>query len=257
MPMIDIADLSGAADASIRPAYYTEPVAVSDRQGPWPGVVILHDAFGLGDDIREQADWLAAAGYVTLTPDLYNGRPMVRCIKSAVTQMINQRGPYYAQIEAVRTHLAALPSCTGTVGVIGYCLGGGFALVVAGRPGWAAAGVNYGPLPKNLDEVLSGSCPMVASFGAKDRTLKGAAGKVRRSLERAGVPADVQEYPHARHAFINRFAQLSPLNVVGKIAGVGYDHDSAADAKRRILEFFDKHLRQAVNTETRSNTRRS
>jgi carboxymethylenebutenolidase len=243
MSTIAIPDTSSENAGSVRSAYLAEPVAVSDRPGPWPGVVMLHDSLGLGDDMREQADWLAAAGYLTLMPDLYNGRPMVRCIKGAVSQMFRQRGPIYDQVEAARTYLAAQPNCTGKVGVIGYCLGGGFALVVAGRPGWAAASVNYGPLPNNLDEVLAGSCPMVASFGARDRTLRGAAVKVRRALDVAGVPSDVQEYPNARHAFINRSTLRSPLTVVAKIAGVGYDHDSAADAKRRILEFFDKHLR--------------
>lgn len=250
MPTISIPDATGDSAGSVRSAYLAEPVAVSDRPGPWPGVVMLHDALGLTDDMREQADWLAAAGYLTLMPDLYNGRPMVRCIKGAVSQMFGQRGPIYHHIDSARTYLGNLSSCSGTVGVIGYCLGGGFALVVAGRPGWAAASVNYGPLPDNLDEVLAGSCPMVASYGARDRSLKGATAKVRHSLDSAGIPSDVKEYPNARHAFINRSMMLSPLTVVAKIAGVGYDHDSAADAKRRILEFFDEHLRVPTRADT-------
>jgi carboxymethylenebutenolidase len=129
------------------------------------------------------------------------------------------------------------------VGVVGYCLGGAFTLLLAARPGYSAAAVNYGQLPRNLDEVLAGSCPMVASYGAKDTSLKGAAEKVRLSLRAAGVPSDVKEYPNARHGFINRTAALSPLTVIMRVAGVGHDHESAADAKKRILEFFDVHLR--------------
>jgi carboxymethylenebutenolidase len=83
----------------------------------------------------------------------------------------------------------------------------------------------------------------VASFGGLDKGLAGAAQKVRAAADAAGVPADVKEYPDARHAFINRISVASPLTVVLKVAGVGYDHDSAADAKRRILAFFDEHLR--------------
>ncbi len=245
MPMITIRDTaaSGAGPAAVRPAYLAEPVPVTDRPGPWPGVVVIHDAIGMTDDIKEQADWLAAAGYVALVPDLYNGRSMVRCIKNTFGQLMAQQGPVFTQIEAARLHLAALPNCTGTVGVIGYCMGGAFALLLAARPGYAAANVNYGPLPKNLDEVLAGSCPMVASYGAKDISLRGAAREIELGLAEAGVPADVKEYPNARHSFINRLTVASPLSVLLKVGGVGYDHDSAADAKERILAFFDIHLR--------------
>ena len=132
--MITIPDTAAGVDAARRPAYLAEPVPVSDRAGPWPGVVLMHDAFGLGDDMREQADWLAGAGFVTLVPDLYNGRSMVRCIKSTAAQLMAQQGPVFGQIEAARTYLAQLPNCTGTVGVIGYCLGGAFALLLAAGP---------------------------------------------------------------------------------------------------------------------------
>jgi carboxymethylenebutenolidase len=93
--------------------------------------------------------------------------------------------------------------------------------------------------------VLDGACPIVASFGGEDKGLRGAAAKLTQAAAAAGVTADVREYPHARHAFINRITLASPLTPVMRAAGVGYDHDAAADAKRRILAFFDTHLRSA------------
>ena len=96
---------------ALRPAYFVEPVAVSDRPGPWPGVVLMHDAFGLGNDMKEQADWLAGAGYLAVAPDLYNGKSMVRCVKIVSTQLLAQQGPVFNQIEAARTYLAQLPTC--------------------------------------------------------------------------------------------------------------------------------------------------
>ncbi|HEX8495608.1 MAG TPA: dienelactone hydrolase family protein, partial [Actinomycetales bacterium] len=87
-------------------------------------------------------------------------------------------------------------------------------------------------------------CPVVASFGGADRGLPGAAGTLRAAAAAAGVTADVHEHPGARHGFINRHAVRSPLGPLLKVVGVGYDHDAAADAKRRILAFFDTHLRQ-------------
>lgn len=226
-----------------RPTYLAVPVATADRPGPWPGVVVVHDAFGLGDDMREQADWLAAAGYLAAVPDLYAGKAAVRCVKGAFAQLSAQQGPVFDRIDSARGWLAGSADCTGTVGVIGYCMGGGFALLMAGRTGWSAASVNYGMLPEDLDDVLAGACPVVASYGGKDRGLRGAAQSLRTALERAGVPSDVKEYPRARHGFLNRITVASPATPVMKVAGVGYDHESAADAKRRILAFFDVHLR--------------
>ena len=233
---------TGSALAS-RCAYLAVPVLTRNDAGPWPGVVLIHDAFGVGDDMREQADWLAAAGYVTAVPDLYNGRSAIRCIKGAFSQLQAQRGPAFDQIEGVRSALAEDPRCTGAVGVIGYCMGGGFALVLAGTPGYRAASVNYGQVPDNVEELLAGACPVVASFGGLDRSLQGAAEKVQSAAEKAGISADVHEYPDARHGFINRLVATSPLTPMLKVAGVGYDHAAAADAKRRILTFFDDHLR--------------
>ena len=223
--------------------YLAVPVPTSDRPGPWPGVVLVHDALGLGDDMREQADWLAAAGYLVAVPDLYDGRSALRCVTGAFAQLRAQRGPVFDRIDAVRARLAADPACTGTVGAIGYCMGGGFALVLAGQPGWSASSVNYGVLPADLAAVLDGACPVVASFGGRDIGLRGAAERFSDAAEAAGVTVDVREYPGARHGFINRLTVASPLTPLLRIAGVGHDHDAAADAKRRILAFFDTHLR--------------
>ena len=223
-------------------AYRAAPVTTRSSPGPWPGVVLVHDAFGAGDDMREQADWLAAAGYVVAMPDLYRGRRAVQCLRGTFAQLAAQQGPTFDLIEHSRADLAASEDCTGTVGVIGYCMGGGFALLLANRPGWSASSVNYGLLPEDLDAAFAGACPVVASFGGRDTGLKGAAAKVRDAAERNAVTHDVHEYPQARHGFINRLTAVSPLTPLLRVGGVGYDHDAAADAKRRILAFFDTHL---------------
>jgi carboxymethylenebutenolidase len=233
---------SPVAELDGRSVYVATPVVTRDKPGPWPGVVVIHDAFGISDDMREQADWLAAAGYVAVIPDLFAGKAAVRCMKDLFAQLSAQRGPAFDQISSVRSWVAASPDCTGTVGVIGYCMGGGFALLLAGQPGWSASSVNYGRVPDNVAEILVGACPVVASFGGRDKGLRGAAGTLRRAADQAGVPADIKEYPRAGHGFINRVTAASPLTPVLKVMGVGYEHDAAADAKRRILAFFDSHL---------------
>ena len=149
----------------LTPGYLAVPAG---SQGPWPGVVVIHEAFGLNRDVRGQADRLAALGYLALAPDLYGGQSWVRCVRSAIRQLHAGTGPAFDALEASRGWLAGRPDCTGQTGVIGFCLGGGFALLLAPRGEFSAAAVNYGEVPADADRVLAGSCPIVASYGSKD-----------------------------------------------------------------------------------------
>jgi carboxymethylenebutenolidase len=209
--------------------------------GPWPGVVVLHESFGLNDDIRQQADRLAAAGYLAVAPDLYSAGGAWRCIRATFTALTRGHGKAFDDIEAARTWLAAREDCSGRVGVIGFCMGGGFALLTAAR-GFDASAPNYAHLPKDLDGVLRGACPVVASYGAKDRTLRGTAGELEAALQRAGVEHDVHEYPDAGHSFLNRH-DLGPGGALLRVAGIGYHEPSAEDAWGRILRYFEVHLK--------------
>ena len=140
--------------------------------------------------------------------------------------------------------------CTGSVGVVGFCMGGGLALVLAFGRGFAASSDNYGSAPKGFYEEssLAGGCPIVASFGARDRTLRGAADRLAKALGAAGVAHDVKEYPDAGHGFLNDHEGANdPLpalfRVMGRFMRYGYHETSAEDARRRIVSFFDVHLR--------------
>lgn len=210
--------------------------------GPWPGVVVLHEAFGLTDDTRQHADRLAAAGYLALAPDLFSAGGVLRCLRSTFSALMSGTGPVYGDIEASRAFLAGHAQGTGKVGVIGFCMGGGFALMTASR-GFDAAAPNYGFLPEDPAEVLRGACPIVASYGGRDRGLRGAAATLEATLADVGVEHDVKEYPDAGHSFLNRH-NLGPFTVLEKVAGMGHHQPSAEDAWGRILRFFDSHLRQ-------------
>ncbi|WP_375497374.1 dienelactone hydrolase family protein [uncultured Jatrophihabitans sp.] len=218
-------------------------LAVPSGEGPWPAVVAIHEVFGLNDVVRRQADRLAAAGYLTLAPDLYSDGGARKCLVSTFRALMSGEGKAFADIAAARTHLLTDERSTDKVGIIGFCMGGGFALLAAAR-GFDVAAPNYGQPPKGLPEALRGSCPVVASYGAKDVSLRGAAGKVRAALDTLGVENDVKEYPTAGHSFLNEeFFGPGFTHAVQRVVHVGPDPVAAADAWARIESFFDHHLR--------------
>jgi carboxymethylenebutenolidase len=217
-------------------------LATPEGDGPWPGVVAIHEAYGLNAVVRRQADRLASAGYLTLAPDLYSDGGAARCVMSTFRAMLTGQGKAIQDVDAAREHLGKRDDCTGRIGVIGFCMGGGFALVTANR-GFEAASSNYGPLPLHLEPTLTGACPVVGSYGGSDRLLPGAAKRLTRTLSKLGVEHDVKEYPGAGHAFLND-VEVGPRPILPllRITGIKPVPDVAADAWQRIEAFFAEHL---------------
>ncbi|ADI13125.1 putative carboxymethylenebutenolidase [Streptomyces bingchenggensis BCW-1] len=241
---IDLSHLSAPAGGSRR---LTGHLARPEGPGPWPGVVAVHEALGVDDVMLRQAERLSRAGYLALMPDLFTQGGVRRCLVPTMRASLSGHGRAYQDIAAARTFLAESTECTGAVGIIGFCMGGAFALMSAGSGGFDVASANYGMLPKELDETLSGACPVVASYGGRDRMLKGAAAKLDSALERLGVVHDVKEYPQAGHAFLND-AEVGPrpLRPLFRVTGMGPHPEAAADAWQRIETFFDTHLKQPM-----------
>ncbi len=213
-------------------------LATPSGEGPHAGLVVIQDALGLSDDIRAQTDRLAAAGYLAFAPDLYSGRG-IRCVVATLSASRSGNGPAYEEIEAARKLLATRADCTGRIGIIGFCMGGGFALLCAPR-GFQAASVNYGEVPKDTRR-LAGACPVVGSYGAKDPILRGRAQRLERALDSLGVAHDIKEYPQAGHSFLNRL-KVGPLTPLLHVTGFGYDEEAAENAWQRILTFFSEYL---------------
>jgi carboxymethylenebutenolidase len=218
-------------------AYLAVPVRVP---GPWPGVVVIHEAFGLNADICGHADRLAALGYLALAPDLNDGKPWLRCIRGMIRQLRARSGPAFDALEACRGWLAERPDCTGKTGVIGFCLGGGFALLCAPRGQYSAAAVNYGEVPADAEAVLAGSCPIVASYGDRDPMGPAHPRRLEAALTALAVPHDMKVYPGVGHSFMSpKPAALAPLTALVRLK---YDKEAAEDAWQRIFAFFGQYL---------------
>ncbi|MEO8261178.1 MAG: dienelactone hydrolase family protein [Pseudolysinimonas sp.] len=220
-------------------------LGVPDGTGPWPGVVMVHEAYGVNEVMRRQVARMASAGYLALMPDLFTDGGPRRCLTATFRALRSGEGRAFVDIDTARSALAARDDSTGRVGVLGFCMGGGFALAAASGHEFEAASANYGMLPRDLDDDLRGACPIVGSYGGRDHSLTGAAAKLDAALDRLGVPHDVKEYPTAGHSFLND-AESGPAVVrllTKRILGAGPNPEAAADAWQRIEAFFAEHLR--------------
>jgi carboxymethylenebutenolidase len=207
-------------------------------KGPWPGVVVIHDAVGYGPDKEAINDRIAQAGYVALTPNMYSRGGRVRCITRVMRELMTQRGRALDDILAARDRLLAMPECSGRVGIAGFCMGGQFALVMSPK-GFGASAPFYGtPLPRNLSETLEGACPIVASFGSRDPLGRGAPDRLREVTTAKQITADIKVYPGVGHSFANPL----PAQPLLRITGFGYNRAATDDAWSRVFAFFGEHL---------------
>ena len=208
-------------------AYLASP----DGAGPFPGVVVIHEAYGLNDNIKDIARRFAEQGYVALAVDLFAGRNRVVCMLRYFSGMIlnSLDHPGIHEMKAALTFLTGQPGVdSARIGAIGFCMGGSFAIA------WAATDKRlkaiapyYGMNPRPL-EAVARLCPVVGSYPEQDFT-KGMGEKLNVELERYQIPHDIKVYPGAHHSFFN--------DTRGR-----YDAAASADSWNRVLSFFKQHI---------------
>jgi carboxymethylenebutenolidase len=215
------------------------------REGPGPAVIVLHEILGLNADIRRISGRFADEGHVALAPDFLHGlgpRPlcMVRFMRGLAR---GERGRPFHQVDAARSWLATREDVhPDMIGVAGFCIGGGFALLYAARGVVATVAPFYAAVPEDPERALAGICPVVASYGGRDRVFGDAGARLAAALTSLGVAHDVKTYPDAGHSFMNRMR--GPLGWVARRTPMraGYHEASAEDAWARTLGFFRRHL---------------
>jgi len=212
---------------------------VPSGEGPWPGVVVIHDAFGLRKPHREIARRIADNGYLAVVPNMFARGGMIRCMRTMFSDLMAYEGRSFNDIEAARELLAARSDCSGAIGIAGFCIGGGFALVASAKGFGASAPFYPPPIQSKYAEIVDGACPIVASFGERDRMNRGSGPRLEEVLTEKKISHDVKTYPGAGHSFADR----APLQALSRILGFGENEEAAADAWQRVFAFFGEHLR--------------
>lgn len=208
-------------------------VAWPEGDGPWPGVVVIQEWWGLNDNIRSIARDFAAEGFVALAPDLYFGETPSEPDDARKLAMALQWPEALGIIQAAVDTLAARPDVEPKrVGITGFCMGGGLTWHAAAKVGGLGAAVPfYGGGPEmSVEELTRCSIPVLAIYGELDKGVSPEVAQRRAALmDEAGVRHETVIYPDAQHAFFNKDRPA-------------YQPEAAADAWQRMLAFFRANL---------------
>ena len=221
----------GTIDGTELNGYLAEPAENADSL---PGVIMIHEWWGLNDNIRTMARRLAGEGYRVLAVDLYDGRvgETPEQAREIMGQALENPTRMETNLVAAYTYLDENLGAPKT-GVIGWCFGGGESLAAALRlPNRIDATViYYGRLVEDREKLATLQMPILGFFGAEDGGIPvEAVHKFQQTLEDLGKSVDITVYEGAGHAFANP-------------SGQNYVEDAANDSWRKTLRFFATNLK--------------
>ena len=201
------------------------------EQAP-PAVIVIHEWWGLNDNIREMTRKLATQGYVALAVDLYGGKTADDSEKALalIEQALSNEAAVERNLRQAYDFLennAQAPR----IGSIGWCVGGHVSLEAALLlPGLDATVIYYGDLVQDRERLAKLDTPLLGIFGGQDDSIPAAEiEKFERTLRSLGKSIEVHVYPDANHAFANP-------------SGTHYDAEASADAWKRTIGFLNSHL---------------
>jgi carboxymethylenebutenolidase len=209
-------------------------LAKPSGSGPWPGLIVIQEWWGLDFQTKSIADRFAAIGYLAFAPDLYHGE-LAKLgdgqKASALVQKYAPTAPSDLQMifDAFKNH----PECTGKVGSVGFCFGGRMSLALGiSRPLDAICTFYGGGMQQLFDQLGGLKSPVLGLFGDKDVSIPvGTVEQFDHLLGEIGVHHEVIVYPDSGHAF---FRDSDP-NV--------YKPEAAKDAWNRVTKFFADNLK--------------
>jgi carboxymethylenebutenolidase len=217
-------------------AYLARP----QKTGMLPGVVVIHEWWGLNEQIKRVADRLAEEGYMAIAPDLYRGKVGTDAgLAHELMRGLNENWAVdvvtgaVAQLRAieVRERRGAAPTGRMPVGTIGFCMGGRISLATAlAGADVQGAVMYYGSVETSKEALKPLSVPLLGIYGNEDRGIP--LDQIRAfetALKEAGKDATVLVYPGVGHAFFN---EERP----------SYDEEAAKDSWERTKMFFKKNL---------------
>jgi carboxymethylenebutenolidase len=198
-----------------------------------PALIVIHEWWGLNDNIKQTSERLAAEGYVTLAVDLYRGES-AETPKSAMQLMQGLNAEADAGVENLAAAYEYLHNAMGLekVGIVGWCLGGRWSLLASLRlpEDIDAAVIYYGGVTDDKAQLETLQMPILGHFAAKDPIVPPATVVAfRAALDELDKDADVYIYPDTKHAFANP-------------SGLAYNPEAAEQAWARTTDFFAKHL---------------
>jgi len=208
-------------------------LVVPDKPGQYPGLIVVHEWWGLNDWVKEQSEKLAEQGYVVLAVDLYRGKTAADPSEAHELMRGLPQDRAIRDMQAAYDYLAARKDVKpGRIASIGWCMGGGLALQLAiHQPRLAAVVVNYGALPTDPNDIQQIGAAVLGNFGADDKGITPADVQAfEKTMKGLNRRIDVKVYPGAGHAFEN------PNNTSG------YRPEAAADAWKRTLAFLHSVL---------------
>lgn len=208
-------------------------LAAPDGTGPWPGVVVIQEWWGLNDNIRDTANRFASEGFMALAPDLYYGETAYEPDDARKLAMALEYPDALQVIQSAINYLIDLDTVAPKkIGVVGFCMGGGLAWHGAAKlEGVGAAVPCYGGGPDlTEEEARQIRVPVLAIYGELDRGVSPEVARKRAALmEEAGAEHEMVIYEGAEHAFMN---DQRPV----------YHPEAAEAAWRRILDHFRQTL---------------
>lgn len=174
--------------------------------GPFPGLVVIHEWWGLNDQIKGTAEALARDGYVVLAVDLYRGRVTTDASEAHELMRGLPEDQAIRDLKAAVAYLRGRPDVHGDrIGSIGWCMGGGYSLALAiHQPDLAASVIYYGRLATDRTLLARIQAPVLGIFGEEDRGIPPTAVQgFEQAMIALGKTAEIHIYPGAGHAFAN------------------------------------------------------